>query len=75
MLFALGLFALIAAIAGVAVTAMIAARQSTDDAPPSEPTDFVSPVSSGGFVWRGTDETSEAFKERIARANEGPSRK
>ena len=70
MLFALGLFALVVAIAGVAVVAMMAARQASEDAsPPSEPSDFVAPVSSGGFAWRGTDESREAFKQRIAHAN------
>jgi hypothetical protein len=69
MLFALGLLALVVAIAGVAIVAVMAARQaSADGAPRSEPSDFVAPVS-GGYSWRGTDETPEQFKERVAREN------
>jgi hypothetical protein len=70
MLFALGLIALVAAIAGVAAVAVMAARQATEErAPPSEPNDFVAPVSSGGYAWRGTDESLEEFHARIAREN------
>ena len=70
MLFALGLGAFIAVVASVTVVMLMAARQATEDAtPPSEPTDFVAPVSSGGYVWRGTDESPDEFRARIAREN------
>jgi hypothetical protein len=69
MLFVLGLLALLAVIAGVTAVVVMAARQSTEDGPPSEPSDFVAPVSSGGYAWRGVDETTEDFRARIAREN------
>ena len=49
---------------------IIQAREET--APASVPTDFVAPVSSGGFSWRRTDESLEQFQARIARENARP---
>jgi hypothetical protein len=59
-------------VAGLAAVLVLAARQAREDtAPASVPTDFVSPVSSGGFSWRRTDESLEQFQARIARENAG----
>ena len=54
----------------VAAALMLAARQDREDSgPASVPTDFVAPVSSGGYSWRRTDESLEQFQARIAREN------
>ena len=66
----LGIVALAAVIAGVLAVIGMARRQAMQDTPPpSEPTDFVAPVSSGGYSWRRTDESAEDFKKRVAREN------
>jgi hypothetical protein len=76
MVLALGVFVLVVVAAGVVVVLVLAARQAREDtAPPSVPTDFVSPVSSGGYAWRRTDESLEQFQARIARDRDaGPPR-
>jgi hypothetical protein len=64
----LGIIALAAVIGGVlAVIAMARRQANVDSPPPSAPTDFVAPVSSGGYAWRRTDESAEEFRERVAR--------
>jgi hypothetical protein len=74
MALALGIFALVIVVIGVVIAIVLAGRQADVEAgPKSEPSDFVAPVSSGGFVFRQTDETPEQFKERVARENaKGP---
>jgi hypothetical protein len=68
---ALGIAVLIAVVVGVLVVVGMAKRQALVDAPPpSEPTDFVAPVSSGGYRWRKTDETAQEFKTRVATEND-----
>ncbi len=70
MVLVLGILALLVVVAGVVLVIALARRQARiDAAPESQPTDFVAPVSSGGYRFRQTDETEEAFKERIAREN------
>jgi hypothetical protein len=70
MVLALGIVALVVVVGGVAAALMLAARQDREDSgPASVPTDFVSPVSSGGYSWRRTDESLEQFQARIAREN------
>lgn len=72
----LGIGALIAVAGGVVAVMLLARRQQSMDAPPeSEPTDFVAPVSSGGYRWRRTDESPEEFKARVARENAEAERK
>ena len=72
MVLVLGVVALVVVVAGVAAVLVLAARQARQDsAPASVPTDFVAPVSSGGYAWRRTDETLEQFRARIARENAG----
>jgi hypothetical protein len=69
MALALGIVALGVVIVGVTVAIVLAGRQADiDAAPQSAPTDFVAPVSSGGFAWRQDDESPEQFRERVARA-------
>jgi hypothetical protein len=76
MALALGIFALAIVVVGVVVAIILAGRQADVEAgPKSEPSDFVAPVSSGGFAWRQTDETPEQFKERVARENAAGVRK
>ena len=66
----LGILALVVVIVAVVVAIVLAGRQAdVEAAPKSEPSDFVAPVSSGGFAWRQTDETPEQFRERVAREN------
>ena len=73
MVLALGVIALFVVIAGVAAVLLLAARQAREDqGPASVPTDFVAPVSSGGYTFRRTDESVEDFKARIARMNASP---
>jgi hypothetical protein len=68
--FVLGLVALAAIVAATLAVITLAQKQALKDAPPSsQPTDFVAPVSSGGYRWRQTDETLEEFHARIAREN------
>ena len=50
MVLVLGIVALVVVVAGVAAVLVLAARQAREEtAPASVPTDFVAPVSSGGF--------------------------
>jgi hypothetical protein len=66
----LGVITVVAAALGMAVALRLARRQETLDEPPtSVPSDFVAPVSSGGYAWRSTDESQEQFKDRVAREN------
>jgi hypothetical protein len=68
---ALGIVAVVGVVVGVVMVIALARRQASLDAPPaSQPTDFVAPVSSGGYRFRHTDESPEAFKERVARENQ-----
>ena len=70
MLLAMGLLALAVVIGGVVVAITMAGRQaSLEQAPKSEPGDFVAPVSSGGYAWRNVDESADEFKSRIASKN------
>ncbi len=67
---ALGVIALVCVVGGVAAVLVLARRQvSEESAPQSLPSDFVAPVSSGGYRWRKTDETPEEFQARVAREN------
>jgi len=73
MALALGMIAVGVVLVAVVVAIVFAGRQADQDAAPkSEPSDFVAPVSSGGYRFRRTDETPEQFKERIARENASP---
>jgi len=73
MVLALGIVALVVVVGGVAAALMLAARQDREDSgPASVPTDFVAPVSSGGYSWRRTDESLEQFQASIARENAPP---
>jgi hypothetical protein len=66
----LGVVAIGVVVAAVIVVLVLAGRQAREDAgPESRPSDFVAPVSSGGYAWRRTDETVEEFQSRVARAN------
>jgi hypothetical protein len=70
MALALGVVALLIVLVGVVAAIVLAGRQAdVEAAPKSEPTDFVAPVSSGGFAFRQTDETPEQFRARVAREN------
>lgn len=70
MMLALGILALFGVVIGVVVAIVMAGRQARADRPPvSEPSDYVAPVSSGGFAWRSGDETEEQFRARVAREN------
>ena len=69
----LGIVALAAVIVGVLVVSGMARRQAaTESPPPSEPSDFVGPVSSGGYRWRQPDESAAQFKSRMAAENAAP---
>jgi hypothetical protein len=64
----LGVVALIVVIGGMVVAMRLAtAQESEQRPPPSEPSDFVAPVSSGEYAWRRVDETAEQFRARVAR--------
>jgi hypothetical protein len=66
----LGVLTIVAVVAGMAVAFRLARKQSAEEtAPQSQPSDFVAPVSSGGFAWRSVDESQEQFKDRVAREN------
>jgi hypothetical protein len=68
----MGIVALVIVAIGVIVAIVFAGRQADQEAAPkSEPSDFVAPVSSGGFAWRRTDESPEDFKRRVAQENAG----
>jgi hypothetical protein len=71
-LLVIGLVALLVVVVGVVTVIALARRQEQeagDKAPVSLPSDFVAPVSSGGYHWRHEDETPEEFHKRIAREN------
>jgi hypothetical protein len=69
----LGVVAIVVVAAGMALALRLASRQEIEETPPSSvPSDFVAPVSSGGYAWRGTDESEQAFKDRVARENAPP---
>ncbi|MGH7298044.1 MAG: hypothetical protein ACRELB_24100 [Polyangiaceae bacterium] len=73
MVLALGIVALVVVVVGVVAVILLASRQAREDAgPASVPTDFVAPVSSGGYSFRRTDESLEDFRARIARMNTPP---
>jgi hypothetical protein len=73
MALALGMIALAVVLVAVVVAIVFAGRQADEEAAPkSEPSDFVAPVSSGGYRFRRTDETPEQFKARIAQENAPP---
>jgi hypothetical protein len=73
MVFMLGIVALVVVVAGVVAVILLASRQAREDSgPASVPTDFVAPVSSGGYSFRRTDESLEDFRARIARMNAPP---
>ena len=66
----LGLIALVVVVASLFVAIRLAGSQEREEhPPPSEPGDFVAPISSGGFAWRRTDESTEEFRQRVAREN------
>lgn len=66
----LGIVALAAVVIGVLVVIGMARRQAARESPPpSEPSDFVGPVSSGGYRWRQPDESAQQFKQRMAAEN------
>ena len=65
----LGVVVLVAVIAGVVMVVVMARRQASGEAPASVPSDFVAPVSSGGYRFRKTDESQAEFKDRVAREN------
>ena len=71
MMIALGMVAVLVVVVGVAITIVLATRQSAEDeAPPSSAADFVAPASSGGFRFRHADETTDEFKEHVKAENE-----
>jgi len=67
----LGVIALVAVVIGVGLVLVMGARQASDArGPESHPRDYVAPPSGGApgsYRWRRDDETSEQFRERIAR--------
>jgi hypothetical protein len=66
----IGIVALVVVVGGLLAVLVLARRQASEDkAPESMPSDFVAPVSSGGYRWRRTDETIEQFHDRVAREN------
>jgi hypothetical protein len=71
LLLLLGVIALVAVVIGVGLVLVMGARQASDArGPVSQPTDYVAPPSGdapGSYRWRRDDETSEQFRERIAR--------
>ncbi len=70
MLLVLGVGAVLVVVVGVLVAVSLARKQSADDAaPPSQPADFVAPVSSGGYRFRQPDESPDEFHARVAREN------
>jgi len=71
MILLLGVIALVAVVIGVGLVLVVGARQASDArGPESHPRDYVAPPSGGApgsYRWRRDDETSEQFRERIAR--------
>jgi hypothetical protein len=69
----LGLLTIVVVVLGLTVALRLARKQETEEsAPASIPSDFVAPVSSGGYAWRSVDESQEQFKDRVARENAPP---
>ena len=64
---ALGILALVVVVGAVVVVIVMAGRQANENAPTSEPTDFVVPSSRGGYAFRKVDESPEEFRARVAR--------
>jgi hypothetical protein len=63
----MGVLALLAVVLAVRTAFGLARRQAEAERPPaSTPRDFVAPLSGGGFVWRGVDESPEEFRARVA---------
>ncbi len=72
----LGVLAIVVVVTSLAVAVRLAGQQEREEHPPaSEPSDFVAPISSGGYAWRGGDETAEEFRERVKRENAAAQRK
>ena len=67
MALALGIVAFVVVIGAVIAAFLMAGRQANDEAPKSEPSDFVVPSSRGGFAFRQVDESPSEFKARVAR--------
>jgi hypothetical protein len=66
----LGIVVLAAVVIGVLAVIGMARRQAAQESPPpSEPSDFVGPVSSGGYRWRQSEESAAEFKKRVEREN------
>ncbi len=66
----IGIAALVAVVAGVLAVIALARKQESDDRPPpSLPSDYVAPVSSGGYHFRHSDESPEDFHKRIDQEN------
>jgi len=66
----LGVLTIVAVAVGMGLALRLANKQDREESPPtSVPSDFVAPVSSGGFAWRSVDESQEQFKDRVAREN------
>ncbi len=66
----LGVVVLAAVVAGTLAVISLAQKQRMQEQPPtSVPSDFVAPVSSGGYRWRKTDESLEQFHARVAQEN------
>lgn len=71
MMVALGVVTIAVVVFGVVVVLVMASRQSKEDAPPpSQPADFIAPVSSGGYRFREVDESPDQFHERVKLENE-----
>ena len=71
MALALGIVAVMVVIVGLVVAVVLAGRQAdVEQGPKSEPSDFVAPVSSGGYRFRAPDESPEQFKARVDLENE-----
>jgi hypothetical protein len=69
----LGVLMLALVAVGLGLALRMASRHAAEASPPSSvPSDFVAPVSSGGYAWRATDETDEQFKRRVAQENGKP---
>jgi hypothetical protein len=62
-LVALGFFALLVVGAALIVAVRLAVKQSTEEGPPSRPTDYVAP----GAQFRRADETADEFRDRTAK--------
>jgi hypothetical protein len=69
----LGVVALVALVVGVGLVLVYGARQAREEeGPRSHPSDYVAPVSSGGYRFREPDESPEQFHARVARESAPP---